>query len=343
MGHARAMHMTMHMTMHHHGYHHGHTRVGCTPPHATGRAHHVLDALAAGLDCRADLRHALLQVAERELSERTRHQLAHLLRVGPGSGAGPAPGSGVGLGSGSGSGVRGRVEHPGQGPATRAGVGLGGRGARLLHVRVREQRAELLGGGRRGRVGGGVDLGWPCARPEVWQRRRAGGARVDRQQLARLGAVGARDLLRQMERGGSDGERGQRWREGAAWAAVAARRAAGGSLGRRRHAGCSGRAWHACGGALSTAGGAASRYLQPVGGRLAVGGARGEVVQEHVALDEVVIGHALAQRGGQAGRAEERIEDAHRPPATHRCSHEMYRHGKRAAGGEQASRPWCTR
>ena len=63
--------------------------MGCTPPHAAGRAHHVLDALAAGLDRRADLHHALLQVAERELRERTRHQLAHLLRAGPGSGAGP--------------------------------------------------------------------------------------------------------------------------------------------------------------------------------------------------------------------------------------------------------------
>ena len=83
-------------------------------------------------------------------------------------------------------------------------------------------------------------------------------------------------------------------------------------------------AWHAYGGALSTAEGAARRCLQPVGGGLAVGGARGEVVEQHVALDEVVVGHALAQGGGQAGRAEERIEDAHRPPAMHGCRCKMY-------------------
>ena len=91
-------------------------------------------------------------------------------------------------------------------------------------------------------------------------------------------------------------------------------------------------AWHAYGGALSTAEGAARRCLQPVGGRLAVGGARGEVVEQHVALDEVVVGHALAQGGGQAGRAEERIEDAHRPPAMHGYRCKMYMHVTLAGG-----------
>ena len=167
-----------------------------------------------------------------------------------------------------------------------------------------------------------------------------------------------------MESRGSDGERGQRWRAGAAMES-------GGSDGERGQRGPrwarGGRRW-ARGGRRAAVWGAdatraargahrmraaerypqrgalqASRYLQSVGGRLAVGGARGEVVEEHVTLDEVVVGHALAQRGGQAGRAEERIEDAHRPPATHRCSHEMHRRGKRAAGGEQAGRRGCTR